>query len=150
MLDENVVRKMELQIRDGMYHYVHFGTPCTSFSRAVRPKFQLRSRRDPVGPESNEKIRIGNQLVRNTLRLIQAAEETGVYWSLENPAGSYMWLFPGVAELKAKHFGVSWDMCSHGGKLDGMYYKKPTGLGTNCSALTHLSRRCNKKHEHIK
>lgn len=61
-----------------------------------------------------------------------------------------MWHFPGVRELREKWHFVCFDMCMHGGKMDGSYYKKPTSILTNCPSLFSLARKCSGSHQHIK
>ena len=41
IMDEKIKKKLETWLRAGVIHLIHFGTPCTSFSRA---------RRDDGGP----------------------------------------------------------------------------------------------------
>eukprot|EP00974_Lingulodinium_polyedra_P117315 11162771-Lingulodinium_polyedra.AAC.1 len=46
--------------------FVRLGVPCATFSAALRGRARLRSARDPVGPESVEKIRRASFVVRES------------------------------------------------------------------------------------
>ena len=127
-------------------NFVHFGTPCSSFSQA---------RKDDGGPpplrsveyiaglpdldeEDKKKVELGNLLADITIQLINECR-TGQLWSVENPAGSYLWLLPAFKALARKVgvFRVDFDMCAFGHKS-----KKPTALLTNCRPLQSLGRKC--------
>eukprot|EP00971_Amphidinium_carterae_P171496 3399555-Amphidinium_carterae.1 len=76
--------------------HVHFGTPCTTFSRARRHDGgppPLRSSGSPEGLASlstTQQARVdeGNRFLDITLELIVTAHHARVTWSLENPASS--------------------------------------------------------------
>ena len=63
----------------------------------------------------------------------------GIYFVIENPESSLMWVFPPMLELLAKQevVRISLDYCQYGEE-----WKKPTTLATNCNALQVLERRC--------
>ena len=99
------------EVLAGPVRYVHFGTPCTTFSAALRGAARLRSVADPVGPESVPKIAAANALLRNMLQIIRLLAKTGGFWSIENPRSSLLWRFPGVSELGG--FAVDFDACAY-------------------------------------
>ena len=89
------------RIRAGAYSYVHFGTPCSTFS--VRHEPVLRWRWDPEGHEAPAEwqayVQKHNRLVAFTAAAIRAAESSGTMWTLENPADRAR---PGPAYWAAK------------------------------------------------
>ena len=99
-------------IRSGFLRCVHFGTPCTSFSQALRGRHRKRSLADPVGPErSDEKVLKANMLVRWTVQLCWECHKARVGWSIENPAGSLLWHMPEVMRLADHGISIVLDQC---------------------------------------
>ena len=109
IMDEKIKRKLEAWIRAGVIYLIHFGTPCTSFSRA---------RRDDGGPppvrnDDNlqgvtglegydlELVTVGNQLMVITAELATLCSAVGTLWSIENPASSMLWLMPEMLKLRS-------------------------------------------------
>ena len=105
----------------------HLGTPCNSFSRARdHPPGPppLRSNDRPLGlpelrPHDRLKVKIGNALMRFSVRLMNLALLLIIPFTLENPRTSRLWLCPGVRHLlRRKHcstavtefcqFGTAW------------------------------------------
>lgn len=144
---DDVAKLVEVN-RSGQVHYAHFGTPCKSFSRAVRAPFQHRSKSNPMGSDATESIRLGNILARVTYQPILELEAQGAFWSIENPSSSYLWQLPEFVGLRASRRVqvVSFDMCRHGGKLEGAFYKKfikscpmpPSSIRSVSNASIHI------------
>ena len=121
-------------LKSGRVRGVCFATPCTSFSLARNRTNDIRSRdhpwgnprpRHPISEHDRESLRIGNKLMRLTIRLIHLCDECKIPWCFENPATSRCFLtrewqrilsWPSVHE-------VVMDQCSCGTK-----WKKPTRL----------------------
>ena len=114
-------------MRSGVVKAGHLGTPCNSFSRARDQPGgppPLRSDRQPLGlddllPHDALKVQIGNQLMRFTARVLQLALILQIFFTLENPARSRLWICPPIlAVMRRKHvvvqlveycmFGMPW------------------------------------------
>ncbi len=126
-------------IENGWVDYIHFGTPCTVFSRARRNIKKIIKARN--------KEMLGCELAAFTAEMCALATVKGIKWSIENPKSSRLWEFPDIHAL----FGfegsivVCFDMCMYNQK-----FKKPTMILTNAEELGSLSRKCcHKKHEVI-
>lgn len=86
----------------GLIDAVHFGTPCSSFSRARdRPNGPppLRSDSMVLGlpdlkPHDAIKVRLGNALASATMSLADVARLQGIPGTIENPHTSRIWLLP--------------------------------------------------------
>ena len=146
--------KVRSDLRSGAVKWVHGGPPCKTFSRARRSDRHgtariLRSDRYPSGLPgiSSQKLRDGNELARRMAKLCRTQQRAGGFWSIENPANSFMWMFPPVAALNKLpdvHFVVG-DQCCFGGT-----YRKPTGWLTNAPFLKVLSQTCPGVPLHVK
>ena len=117
--------------------HVHFGTPCSRWSRA-----RTTGR---VGAEVDKK---GMSCALVTIRLLRLCRKNEVTVSIENPRGSGLWQFaPLAAELRrSKCVVVDFPMCAYSAP-----YLKPTRILTNLAALTSLARTCSctVPHEHL-
>ena len=125
-------------LRSGVISYVHFGTPCTVFSRARHGILNARKAR--------EKERIGLELALFTAEAIETCSRCGVKWSLENPRKSRLFDLPFLAPMLHRH-GVACldiDFCEYGEP-----YQKATRIFTNCWKLVDLCRRCSHKKHNI-
>ena len=74
----------------------HFGLPCCSFSILQHSNGGTRRKHLPQGDGSLPREILGNELLRRTMVLIKAFEKAGNFWTLENPASSYVWAMPSV------------------------------------------------------
>lgn len=131
------VRKRSVQqiilyvIRDQLIQYIHFGTPCTVFSRARRNITNIsKARRKEID---------GCILASFTVEACILACRVGVAWSIENPASSRIWEHPDFLILRSMPgvFMVYFDQCEY-----GTDFKKPTYILTNLQGLQKLERRC--------
>ncbi len=142
----------------GAIWYVHLGTPCTSFSCA-----RTTGKTVPPGAPVHFTVQV--------LRLLKALKGRGivVYYSIENPMRSSLWVHPGLkAAMKdSRHVlcgactcnwfhGCLARMCLHVSLQDlgpcfevrfhtcayGASYMKPTMVQTNCGALMGLQKFC--------
>lgn len=125
-------------LRSGVISYVHFGTPCTVFSRARHGISNSRKAR--------EKERIGLELALFTTEAIEICNRFGVRWSLENPRKSRLFDLPFLAPMLHRQnvLCVDIDFCEYGEP-----YQKATRIYTNCWSLTDLRRRCSHKKHNI-
>ena len=125
-------------LRSGVIAYVHFGTPCTVFSRARHGILNSRNAR--------EKERIGLELALFTAEAIEICNRCGVRWSLENPRKSRLFDLPFLAPTLHRQgvLCVGIDFCEYGEP-----YQKATRIFTNCWRIAELSRRCSHKKHNI-
>ena len=136
---------------------VHFGTPCTTFSRARRDDGgppPLRNEQFLLGlgslSELNaEKVRLGNLFLDITIDLVLCVVSAGGHWSIENPAGSMIWLMPQMLALLAKVHSDRYylDMCAFSAK-----HKKPTVFVSSVALLADFVKvcpGCSTKHVHF-
>ena len=160
IVDEMVRRKLETWIRSGVVQCVHFGTPCTSFSRARRHDGGPPPVRGADSPEDlyglpglhgyeRDLVDTGNQLMLLTVELVQLCSQCGVDWSVENPASSLLWQMPELLALRQLpgFVEVEFNMCAYGGSSP-----KPTTIWTSCSRLLELRRSCpgvSASHRHV-
>ena len=105
----------------------HLGTPCNSFSRARDQPGgppPLRSDNQPLGlanlrPADATKVRIGNILLRFSVRFLFLCLSFGISATCENPAKSRLWICPPMTSLLRKRqvqnvvtefcaFGTAW------------------------------------------
>eukprot|EP00434_Breviolum_minutum_P020702 symbB.v1.2.018256.t1/scaffold1449.1/size118046/7 len=132
-------------IRCGAIAAGHLGTPCNSFSRARDQPGgppPLRSDSKPLGleglrPGDEAKVRIGNVLMRFSVRIMLLALMLGLPFTLENPRRSPLWICPPMlALLRRRNVSTVFvDFC--------MFKKKPTTFaGVHVSFTRLQSYRC--------
>ena len=144
--DVKVQRHVEKLLREGYISYIHFGTPCCSFSQARKldggPP-PLRSQAHLWGlpmlsPADSERVQVGNLLLLITTELAGVAHASKVWWSLENPASSWLWAMPPTQKVQqmsgAQQF--IFDMCCY-----ESVHMKPTAV-MSTAPLASLVRRC--------
>lgn len=83
--------------------WVHLGTPCQSFTFARSP--QLRNWVYLFGcPNLTHRqcvlVKSGNELAAFSIRVAELQLERGRFFSIENPELSWLWILPGVRELR--------------------------------------------------
>ncbi|CAK0877082.1 unnamed protein product, partial [Prorocentrum cordatum] len=124
LLDESLVDSLVLRISRKEVAGVHVGLDCKTWSRARKNDGQGPP---PLRDDANlhglpllaaadaEKVRIANRLLANVLRLLAAAVEAGVPFSLENPRTSRLWLVPKLLDM-ARDAHAEWasvDYCQY-------------------------------------
>ena len=111
--------------------YIHFGTPCSVFSRARHNISNvLRGRQKEV---------TGCNLAAWTAEACILAMRKGIRWTIENPKSSRLWEFP-LIECLFAHPDVAFvdfDMCRF-----NTAYKKPTRILGTLSGLRLLEKHC--------
>ncbi|CAL1134601.1 unnamed protein product [Cladocopium goreaui] len=146
ILDPKVFQHLCKLIRAGCIFFIHFGTPCSSFSQARKDDGgppPLRDRhnlwgRPKLSRQDQARVELGNQFMELTVELLVLCCQFGVHWALENPASSFLWDMPPVRALAARA-GVGrfiLDMCRFQSK-----HKKPTALLSDCD-LSALALAC--------
>ena len=93
------------RLRQGWYWWVHIAPPCATFSKARTPP--LRSAEHIWGLPSLEgpsqaKLEEGNLLCLVAVEVLKICLTLGIPFTLENPAGSYIWAFPPLVEVLSK------------------------------------------------
>lgn len=121
--------------------WVHFGTPCSSFSCAVRKSSRREVEYVAIGDEEDKKILGGSETARATAALINECRKISSAWSLENPQTSLMWRFPAIRDAVVDALKVDLDMCQYDGRLPGdlLPYRKTTRVMTNMRAFEGLN-----------
>ena len=148
LLDPAVLSHVKSLISQGWVLGIHFGTPCSSFSIArkndggpppLRSKAALEGFQHLTGKDL-EKVRLGNTFLDVTVQLAMLCHDHRIPWSVENPAGSFLWSMPTMIRLiqRCRASRVELDMCRFGSK-----HMKPTAL-VGTFKLTALALKCDK------
>ena len=148
LFDPQVLAHIHLLLEKGKIYYVHFGTPCSSFSIArkddggpppLRDKDHLRGKPN-LRPADQAKVEFGNLCADTTEVLVSTCNRYGVDWSIENPATSHLWSLPTMRALASIQGAqrIELDMCRFGSP-----HLKPTALLSSVD-LSTLALRCDK------
>ncbi|CAE7264901.1 unnamed protein product [Symbiodinium sp. CCMP2592] len=98
-LDEDLLRT-DLQkellrlIRGRAFHGVSAGPVCSSFSGAMTPCWRTEEfpqGRPDLRSDQQDKVLAGNMMLEFTLEVLQAAEDAGILFWVENPQNSWFW-----------------------------------------------------------
>ena len=145
--------KLDAQEPDQLWH---FGLPCCSFSVLQHSNGGTRRRNLPQGNDSLERERLGNEILRRTMCLIDILESHGNWWTLEHPDSSYAWWMPSLRnKLTNPHVLYTiLDQCAYGLRLkdnNDMYgpCKKCTRFAGSLPGLEGLGKRCKCKKPHV-
>ena len=96
LLSEVAVRSVLRGLSRGEVVGLMIATPCTTWSIAKRTPQTLRTKGEPwgvgyfVSEDARKQLEEGNQLMRNTLRIIALAMKMNIPWIFEHPATSYV------------------------------------------------------------
>ena len=151
LLSKETFKKLKTEIKSKKVRWLHTAPPCKTFSRARRrDKFakarQLRSAQQPAGLEPKTwRVKEANLLASRAAQLSLLQWKAGGWFSLENPGGSYIWLYEPVKRLLQLE-GVKLykgDQCAFMGE-----YVKPTGWLSNARFMEVIERRCPGRPEH--
>ena len=130
-------------ISSGVVAGVWLGTPCSTWTRALRSP--LRSEQYPDGlpdltAEQDSKLRVGNESFTFTLRIIRACLKYNVGVMIENPQTSLLWSSPRFQKLlnlkSSTH--VVCHMCQFGAPWKKATRVQAWGVGE----LWELARKC--------
>ena len=149
-------------LEQGRVFYVHCAPPCGTASRArdkaipaeLRAKGApspkpLRSDLFPQGLPTLtgvdlEKVLQANLIYEFIAAFCSKCMDLGIFFSIENPKRSYMWLMPCFLMLAAKGaFFVNYQACRHGSDRD-----KWSSWLTNCPNLLKIAGPCPGGHTH--
>jgi len=158
----SVIDKIENDIYAGYIFGLHFGIVCRSWGPASR--FQpersrsTRTKENPLGTGERPAEIQGNLHADHVCRLLVALLANGCYFTLENPAGSYVFRHPRILAALEGHFHmfVTLDQCQYGLKLPGCksneFCRKRTTILTNIPELRDLAKLCpgtSASHKHV-
>ena len=148
LLNPELQDRLEALVRSGAFMGVGAAPECCSFSRAVVPPW--RSAEYPEGfpglyPRAAEKVTRGNNMASFVLRLILVALELKLYYWVENPDSSFMWMLPGWVRHGLGRFDACFrfDQCRF-----HTPWRKRTRIATN-TKLRGLRELCRGGHSHI-
>lgn len=155
ILDPKVQTHLFKLIEAGCIGFIHFGTPCSSFSLARKNDGGPPPLRDlqhlwglpRLAALDRQKVLLGNQFMQFTADTILRCHAHGVGWSLENPAGSFLWSMPPIVKIVhldgVRRFEL--DMCRFGSA-----HKKPTAIlsSVDLSAIALHCDRDTRPHHH--
>ena len=146
-LDINLEHTLLHWIKSGRISFVWAGMPCTSFSQArkndglgpgpLRDWWHLWGL-DNLSRADRAKVFQGNQLLRITVRILEACHMCKVPYALENPATSFAWSIPMVSFIN--RFApelITLDDCQYNES-----WKKPTTIMGQFWDLQPLAKRC--------
>ncbi len=138
VLDSNNRELIESLLNEGCVFGIGAAIFCGSFSRAVRPP--VRSRLHVLGvvemsQNMREKVDSGNRHASWLSSLIRICLELGIWFWVENPDSSFLWLLDDWRGLGSLDYGSSLriDYC-----VLGCRWRKRTRIFTN----THLKGQC--------
>ena len=144
----DVVEALERDILSGDIYYLRFGTPCSSWGPAGRPNHGTRSKNTPEGDGSLKRETLGNMQAEQTAELCRALIKANGHFSIENPAGSYLFDFKAVYDLASltPSYMIKFCQCAHGLRFpDGaknQHCRKNAYVFTNKKELRNLERGC--------
>ena len=138
----------------GAIKFLHFGTPCNSFSAARKEDGgppPLRSEEFPEGFPDLEGLNLaiatlGNFFAERTVEAAEAVVRAGGDFSIENPRWSLLWCTIWIRRLmrEARTFQVVFDQCAFGAAS-----MKPTRILMSHQRLqAGLARKCPGNHVH--
>ena len=144
VLDPITLTNLVSDIKAGVYFYMHFGIPCKSWGPAARLNKCTRSGDCPGGDGSLERELLGNRLADVVGQLCQLLIDNGGYYSIENPAGSYLFKYAPICRLIGQLFNFC--QCAYGLVLPGAqqhhYCRKNTSILSNLPELVILQLSC--------
>ena len=131
----------------GGISFIHFGTPCNTFSAARKEDGGPPPLRSALAPEGLETLSadnaalvfLGNLFLYRTVELALVVYRLGGNFSIENPLFSLMWEVPCYKDLVhcAHIFDIDFDQCMWGAPS-----MKPTRLACSHEMLSILRVRC--------
>ena len=150
----DVVAGIVRDIEGKLYVYWHFGICCAGWGKANTMNGGTRSQDCPMGGSGGREVldreRESNDQAHVVCMLCLLLHQHGMYFSMENPFDSFLWVSDPVLHL-LKQVGeaacvVHFCQCAYGLKLPGstknQYCKKRTTVLSTLRQLNHLERGC--------
>ena len=140
--------KLLRDIKNQIYAYVHFGIVCTSWGPASRMSGGSRRPHCLYGNPPTERERRGNVQAMHMCSLLNALIDSGGFFTVENPAGSYLWDTKWVQRIckKTETYFVTFDQCQFGLRPPAArrheYTRKRTTIWTNMKSFQDLAILC--------
>ena len=158
IFDPLVEAKILNWLRSGAVKLVHFGTPCTTYSRARRFDGKgpppLRSVTHLKGlprltHTDRQKVEDGDRCMAITAVWVKYCHAMKIEWTIENPWSSMIWLTPEFRSLRRLPgvVEVYIDMCMY-----GSCSQKPTKFLCSSAKFLKIGRKCcgrSNRHRHI-
>ena len=132
--------------------FCHAAPPCGTCSRARElpggPP-PLRNEAYPWGfddltPEQSARVEAANKIYRGLAAFVELLISLGIYFAIENPANSLLWLLPIWDKILKHAFFVTFDACVYGGSRKTAKIFLP-----NVPTLKAMAQRCNGGHFHL-
>ena len=132
--------------------FCHAAPPCGTCSRARELSGgppPLRNEAHPWGfddltPEQSARVEAANKIYRGLATFVELLITLGIYFAIENPANSLLWLLPIWDKILKHAFFVTFDACVYGGSR-----KTAKTFLTNVPTLKAMAQRCNGGHTHL-
>ncbi len=132
--------------------FCHLAPPCGTCSRARElpggPP-PLRNEACPWGfddlsEQQRARVDAANAIYRGMAKFIEALIARNIFFAVENPQNSLLWMLPIWKTILQSAFFVTFDACVYGGLR-----KTAKSLLTNVKALKAMGQRCNGGHSHL-
>ena len=156
LLNPQVLRTLHLRILSGDIGYMHFGLPCKTWGPLARMNGSSRSQSHPGGFPPSLKDLLGNEEAKVVAGLCRSLSSVGAFWSIENPKGSYCFLYAPVRDLLLlpSVIDVSFDQCMYGlcpptpEGFTSARIRKGTCIRSNIAGFKNLAFKCDHSHVH--
>jgi hypothetical protein len=93
LTDQGMARAIMLSLSLVVGGTAWFGVPCSTFVFMSRGH-TLRSRKQPLGNTCRSDVKAANRIVGRVMFLVRILAMRRVYWILEQPLNSLLWLMP--------------------------------------------------------
>ena len=126
--------------------------PCRTCSRARELPEGLPPLRNKAYPwdfddldaQQRARVEAANLIYKGMVKFIEALIIRNIFFAVENPHNSLLWLLPIWKTILRSAFFVTFDACVYGGLC-----KTAKSLLTNVKALKAMGQRCNGGHSHL-
>ena len=99
LTDQGMARAITLSLSLMVSATAWFGVPCSTFVFMSRGH-TLRSRKQPLGNTCRLDVKSANRMVRRIMFLVRILAMRKVYWILEQPLNSLLWVMPEVRQAQ--------------------------------------------------
>ena len=142
LANTSVQGKILKSIAGGVWHYVHFGLDCLTWTRLANPPYRTNAWLDGIPglrKDKMELLALHNNLFRFMLAVLSACAAQVIPVSLENGESTMLWLHHLLAPWLSRYSRttVVTDYCQY-----GMPYRKRTRFLCSHDGLQPMVRRC--------